>query len=309
MDHDTATRAVPFLCSFPRLERVFLGGLDEWTDDSRRPTPSGRLVISFMPHLFENTGTHSNWKRMTALIDAFSGAFRAGALSNKLWVAGLRCPYSNSRRNLFDGDRIPCLNCSNACKSWPLDVAIDFEHEGRMEDRERKYGRTAMYSDHIYGLDVCLTGDQIETIIKSRPGGRELLYSQERLMTLLGRGTRHVIVTDDDKELYVVKFEQEDLDAMQHVIKKASINVQQLSSEDVTDAIRRSFTGDERDPLPPREQCYLAGTTFYKLKVELGLPLEEADFLNEDEWPKKDSRERKSIYPSDPHFAYNWRFW
>lgn len=47
-------------------------------------------------------------------------------------------------------------------------------------------------------------------------------------------------------------------------------------------AIRRSFAADERDPLPPREQCYLAESSFNALK-DLGLPIEETDIFNEDD--------------------------
>lgn len=60
----------------------------------------------------------------------------------------------------------------------------------------------------------------------------------------------------------------------------------------MVEAIRRSFAADERDPLPPKEQCYLAGGSFNALK-DLGLPIVESDFQNEDE----------------PYTPFFWRFY
>ena len=66
IDSDTAERAVPFLCHFGKLERVFLGG-------QRRL--SGR-VDGFQPN---GRTDNEDKERIKNLIDAFSGAFRAGA--------------------------------------------------------------------------------------------------------------------------------------------------------------------------------------------------------------------------------------
>ena len=66
IDSDTAERAVPFLCHFGKLERVFLGG-------QRRL--SGR-VDGFQPN---GRTDNKDKEKIKNLIDAFSGAFRAGA--------------------------------------------------------------------------------------------------------------------------------------------------------------------------------------------------------------------------------------
>ncbi|KAK1736048.1 hypothetical protein QTG54_013184 [Skeletonema marinoi] len=119
-------------------------------------------------------------------------------------------------------------------------------------------------------------------------------------MTLLGRGVRHVVITDDDEVLYVVKYDDAVLGQINGFIKHSSMDVTMFPPDEVTEAIRRSFAADERDPLPPpREQCYLAESSFNALK-ELGLPIEETDFLNEDElrYGYKNS-----------YFSCDWRFY
>ena len=55
-----------------------------------------------------------------------------------------------------------------------------------------------------------------------------------------------------------------------------------IPTDEVTEAIRRSFAADERGPLPPREQCFLAESSFNALK-KFGLHIEESDFLNKDD--------------------------
>lgn len=141
---------------------------------------------------------------MRNFIDVFSGAFRAGALSNNVWIAGLSCPKQTSVHH--NG----CKVCRNACKSFPLVCAIDFENERVIKKR---YRRGADYFDEdILGLKVCLNRTEIEEIILARPGGKGLLHSKARFMTLLGSGVRHVVVTDDDTVLYVVKYNEEELE-------------------------------------------------------------------------------------------------
>ena len=131
------------------------------------------------------------------------------------------------------------------------------------------------------------------------------MYSLERFMTLLGRGTRHVIVTDDDDVLFVVKFGARELHEIRVVVEHGRVDLKRLTPHTVLDAIRRSFAADERDPVPPRKQCYLAAKSFYDLR-DMGLPIDELDFLNADELNTKvpSKPARSSIYS-----GYNWRFY
>lgn len=282
LDEDTAIRAVPFLCHFPRLERVFIGGIN----------PINGKVEGFLParhSLDDDTALMSN------LIRAFAGAFRAGALASSLWVAGLRCPRSSRLTNMFRESS--CLVCRTACKSFPLNHVVDFECEGSSGKHHYISKRTWDMFPLIYSLDVCLPREKIESIIKGRPGGEEILFSEAKLLNLLGTGTRYIIVPDDGKPLYVVKYDPLEMDEIDRFIQKSNLDVSELSAEKVSEAIKRSFADDERDPAPPEDQCYLAGSSFYDL-TRKGVPIDEASFLRDDEW---DGIARPGLY-------YNWRF-
>ena len=70
-------------------------------------------------------------------------------------------------------------------------------------------------SGRKYGLDVCLQMAQIESIIESRPGGKELLKSEERLLRLLGSGRLWKIAADDiGRALHIVKYRKTQLNEM-----------------------------------------------------------------------------------------------
>ena len=229
-------------------------------------------------------------------------------VNKKLWVLGLRCPNSYRVIEMFRTDST-CKTCINACKSFPLEYAVDFECEAsssrhvvmQLRRRGRQSGFSC-YSEQLYSLDVCLAVDQIEDILTKRSGGREMLYSESRLLSLLGNGTWIVVVNDsDEKELYVVKYDEKELGEIIRFIQKGQLDVKKLSPDVVLQSIKRSFAADERDALPPRKQCYLAENSFYELK-RLGLPIDEADFLNEDEWDGKKQQNDNLIW------KYNWRF-
>jgi len=298
LDEDTLTRALPFLCSFSsRLERVFLGG--------RRPNHGQTRNIGLVEGYKTCRFSHEDDIKMSNFIDSFSGAFRAGALPPNLWIAGLSCCKSSIGRNINN-----CKVCRNACKSFPLRSVVDFEDALVIKKRYRfeenqfgediiGFGSANLFDEVIFGLNVCLERTQIEEIIMGRLGGKDLLHSKARLMTLLGRGVRHVIISEDDSVLYVVKYDDEELGQIKRFVKNSSVDVTKLSQWDVTEAIRRSFAADDRDPLPPRKQCYLAGSSFNALK-KLGLPIEEADFLNQDE--------RWCGYKNQ-YFRCDWRFY
>mmetsp|Transcript_15584 Transcript_15584/g.24183 ORF Transcript_15584/g.24183 Transcript_15584/m.24183 type:complete len:434 (-) Transcript_15584:71-1372(-) len=287
LNEDTLTRALPFLCSFSsRLERVFLGG--------RRPNHGQVLNVGRVEGYKSNRFSDEDDIKMSNLIDSFSGAFRAGALPDNLWIAGLSC---SRRRNTLE---YTCKVCQNACKSFPLRSVVDFEDKLVIHRRYHSFGASNdVFDEVIFGLNVCLRRTQIEEIVMGRPGGKDLLQSKERFMTLLGRGIRHVVISEDDSVLYVVKYDSEELGQINRFIKRSSVDVTKLSKWEVTEAIRRSFAADDRDPIPQREQCYLAESSFNALKT-LGLPIEETDFLNKDElyWGNENA-----------YFHCDWRFY
>ncbi len=289
VDEDTATRVVPFLCHFNnKLERVFLGGRNHNTGDAE----------GYVPSFHEED---DDKECMTALIDAFSGAFRSGSLPNHLLVLGLACPRASRMTHIFGESS--CLVCRRACKSWPIQAVIDFECEASSEYqawyRRRHPNDPSFVTEQLFCLDVCISRNMIEEILCERPGGRDVLHSDTRLFDLLGRGERMIVVSNHDRELYVVKYSPSELEAIKRWIETTNRDVAMLSSDAVTDAIKRSFAADERDPLPPRDQCYFAESSFVSLQ-SFGLPIDEADFLNDDEWG--DGRKRSEI------MHYNWRF-
>lgn len=230
------------------------------------------------------------------------------AAKKNLWVLGLRCPDSHRGVNMFNVAS-SCPTCIQACKSFPIDSVLNFEqggssewHMSTMSSMPNQRSRDPNLPEQLYNLDVCVTLDQIEDIVTKRRGGNELLHSKERFLGLLGNGTRLVIIDKDDTELYVVKYNGYELERLKRFIDKSQLNVKTLSSDLVTEAIKRSFAADERDPLPPREQCYLAESSFRKLK-SMGLEFDEVDFLNNDEWDGK-----RIKYDEKRHWNYNWRF-
>lgn len=277
---DACGRIVPFICRFPRLERVFLGALNanpETTRFRRRP------ILSFIDIRYDWLGEHEAADRRESeiakgLVRQLSGAYRCGALSSGVWVAGPSCPSSRRpsvRFPFFDDADNTCQVCTEACKSFPLASVLDFENKGSSR-------RSMSCGDDFFicGLDVCLSREAIEKIILERPGGKAALFSKDRLLQLLGRGERNVITPDEGKEMYVVKYDPGIIQEIYDVIEKGDIDVSKLNSAEIVEAIKRSFALDERDPVPPMGQCHLAESSFWDLK-NLDLPINEDDFLNE----------------------------
>jgi hypothetical protein len=68
----------------------------------------------------------------------------------------------------------------------------------------RRYLRADLshvFDEDIFGLSVCLKRTVIEEIILNQPGEVDFLHSKDRFMTLLGRGVRRLVVTDDDTKV------------------------------------------------------------------------------------------------------------
>ena len=291
---DACGRIVPFICRFPRLERVFLGGLSPNPNSARGRR---RPILSFIDIPFgwldDEEADRRDSEIARGLIRSLSGAYRCGALSSNVWVAGPSCPRSqrsSSVRFFFlDDADDTCQACIEACKSFPLASVLDFENRG--SSRKSMSNGDDFF---ICGLDVCLSREAIEKIISERPGGKAALFSKDRLLQLLGRGERNVITPDEGKEMYVVKYHPETFEEIINVIQEGDIDVSKLNSAEVVEAIKRSFALDERDPVPPMGQCHLTESAFSDLK-KLRFPITEDDFLNElnaDDDPFSPSKKR-----------------
>jgi hypothetical protein len=173
-DFESRIRVLPFLfCFVKTLERVHFGAKDN----------RGNIVEGFSP---VNEWLHDEsddvypheapWDLMMAFIDSLSGAFICGALPQRLQISGLCCS-SNCHSN-WGRRSTQCATCIRACKSFPLESVARFHCDGSSDENAR--------SGRAFGLDVCLSMTQIESIVESRPGGKELLHSDERLLGFWG---------------------------------------------------------------------------------------------------------------------------
>ena len=219
-------------------------------------------------------------------------------------MVGLQCPDSIPGMHLHKASC--CLVCMGACNSFPVEsvIVIDFECDGSFE-----YNNDEFDFDKIYSLDVCITKTQVESIVETRTRGCELLRSMARFLQLLGQGSRTIVVTEECRRaiedgeyklLYVVKYSKEEKDDIQIFARDALFDVTKLPSCKLTNAIMRSFAEDKRDPIPNPEQCYISYTAFHFLRHELGLPIDEMDFLNNDECETGQLANTAN---------YNWRFY
>ena len=138
-------------------------------------------------------------QKVHTLIDLVSGSFRsAGGLLKSVQVMGLRCPYSGKVDN--NENESECEVCKRACRSFPLDQVVKFDNEGSSA------GSVSLFScKKTPCLDVCLSRSVIESIVEERPGGKDILRSNARLLHLLGRGSSDEIRSDDGQSLFIVR--------------------------------------------------------------------------------------------------------
>ena len=262
VNYEAVLRVVPFLSAFPNLSRVFIGGRKNDGD-----------IVSFSSNdEFEFWDAEEDPTKAQTLIDLVSGSFASsGGLLKNVQVMGLRCPYSNEEND--DENESECEVCSRACRSFPLDQVINFDNEGSSA------GLDSLFScNRTPCIDVCLSRSVIESIVEERPGGKDLLRSNARLLHLLGNGERHEIRSDRGESLFIVKFATEEKAELERVIEYAELDTKKISSEDVTKAIWSSFSKGDGCKVPPKKQCYLSRGSLNFLIDELGLPIDKEDF-------------------------------
>jgi importin subunit alpha-2 len=123
-----------------------------------------------------------------------------------------------------------------------------------------------------------LNKSEIESVIESRPGGHELLRTDQRLLRLLGSGRHYQITADDEEILHLVGYSDEQLVEIKRVIDYAELNVKDIPFPNVTAAILRSFRRDNRVLLPPPTRRYLSPLSIEHLTSKIGLPIDAKDF-------------------------------
>ena len=278
LDFETKIRIVPFLSRFASLERVFFGVKDEDGDILEDFPLASDGYFYAGDESYPDDGSR---EEMLQLLDNISGAFSCGALPKNLNILGLVCPdATNKTSNRGDS----CDICMRACKSFPLQSVVEFECRGTSSNNT-KSGRS-------HGLDVCLERAKLESILESRPGGKELLRSEDRLLHLLGRGRRYKIPSqevggdieltslgEEGEPLYIVKYKQEELDEIKRVIQYAELDVKKLCFQKVSRAIMSSFALDESGSVvPPKHQRLFSESSLNYLKDDLGLSFSRGPF-------------------------------
>jgi hypothetical protein len=203
-----------------------------------------------------------SWDILMAFIDSLSGAFICGALPKKLQISGLCCPASS---DCF-GNR-DCTTCKRACKSFPLESVATFHSQGS----SKGYARAG----RAFGLDVCLPMTEIDSIVESRPGGKELLLSDERLFRLLASGRRCEIGDHDVGKLVIVKYEKYLLDEMKEVIAHTGLDAKKIPTDKLHEAVAMSF--QKGTSLVQKTQRYLPEESLRRLKDEIDLCIDAAE--------------------------------
>ena len=131
------------------------------------------------------------------------------------------------------------------------------------------------YAGRAFGLDVCLPMTQIESIVESRPGGRELLLSDERLFRLLGSGRRWEVGDNDSGKLIIVKYKKTQLDEMKRVIAYAGLDAKKLPTDKLHEAVLKSF--EKGTILPPKTRRYLSEQSLLCLRDDVNLCIDTAE--------------------------------
>lgn len=160
-------------------------------------------------------------------------------------IYGLCCPDTNE-----DYPSSQCETCIRACKNWPLESVICFERDGSSS--------SSAHSGRSFGLDVCLKRSVVDRIINSRPGGAELLCSEQRVLWLLGRAEKYEIKCADNanRPLYIVRYSDAQIAEIRRVINQADLDTKDISPQKVTNAIMRSFAISDGSPVPRMDgQC------------------------------------------------------
>ena len=258
IDVGTLIRTIPFVSRFGGgLARLSFSGKSDTGEDLPRFAPAGQYF---------DEDDFLNYDRMFNFVDSISGAFQCGAFPDSLIVSGLCCPRSS--HGDFSSTH-SCETCERACKSFPLESVVLFESRASSVANAR--------SERPYHLDVCLERTKIESIIESRPGGKELLRSKKRLLWLLSCG-RHYKLTVEHP-FHIVKFTANQLEEIERTLEHAELDLRKLSVQEVTSAILGSFS--IRGSIPPKENRYLSEASLRYLADKIG-HIDEEEFRGTD---------------------------
>ena len=290
VDFESSVRLVPFISRFSLLKKVSFG--------ARSTVPGTSIGDNFAPiHGYfdddesevEELGMEAgvggegggNYQRMMTTIDSISAAFRIGGLPKDLVISGLCCPKSRYR-SVHNMPNAQCETCLRVCRSFPLASVMGLECMGSSRDK--------VHAKRPYSLDVCLSREQIEFIVATRPGGSSMLRSNSRILQLLSTGSRYSVATEGKPPFIVVKYKKGEVDELKRLIESTKLDPSKLSVCDVQDAIMKSFSRDGESPTPhiTKSSFYLSESSYDSLK-ELEIPLPDKDTFYQ---PLEDMLER-----------------
>jgi len=210
-----------------------------------------------------------NYQRTMTTIDSISAAFRIGGLPEGLVISGLCCPKARYR-SVHNMPTTQCEICLRVCRSFPLASVMSLECMGS--------SRNKVQAKRPYGLDVCLSREQIEFIVATRPGGSTMLQSNSRILQLLSTGSRYSVTTEGTSPFIAVKYKKGEVDELKRLIEISELDASKLSVCDVKDAIMKSFSRDGENPAlrVTKSSFYLSESSYDSLE-ELEIPLPDKD--------------------------------
>jgi len=183
--------SVPFFQSFPRLKTAFVGGMEKKVRRRRRRGGDGNsgkeplersllLRTVYDPTIVESPSDHERMFR--GLIEAFCGAFRAGAISPDVDVRGVVDGTHSQSVPRFKciphiaPPRYACGLCRSVCMHFPLEIVARLDRKSVVYDRRPP----------VLG-DLCMSDADRFTTIAKRPGGDRFLASDQPLLILLSQ--------------------------------------------------------------------------------------------------------------------------
>lgn len=309
--HETSLRVVPFLTSFSRLKRCFVGGNDQWTrfylaeeflhDDGElkfKEDQPGYVIENKLTKRWsskndinrlnihdmyehdkpEDIKTYDNYEESyKQMLVAFTNAFRTMALPADLELFGVLEPTQKEDARWYECDK-DCSLCREICNYFPLATVIALTPR---PDADKYIG------------NCCLSDSDRYDIVRSRPGGREIIKMAVygTLCKLLFQFSSHRISGHrfsgpflDDVEDFADRMVIRGARGPKHVCYLPDQVIRRVtalvkggcpvpSRKEVLDIL-----GKRREKYNLRGKQMLIKSTFDRL-VALGLPIGEADFI------------------------------
>jgi len=169
----------------------------------------------------------NNPSTTSQLLESFSSAFDYGGLPTHLQINGLRCPWKNTNC---------CSICKRICDKFPLESISD--------------------------IDLCLPYAISKELIKSREGGKDYLYSETRLLQLLGMGR----MKSFRNGFCIIEYESKVEGELKRFVESTQLDMAMLNQEDVIKAIKKQY--------PKNISVYLSEESFDYLKSTIRVPID-----------------------------------